>query len=285
MNSALITDPIPHTDLKLEVAYQGAVAPRFRDIPTMVPYFTWWFIESGPVVVEFESRRHDLLPGTMILFPVNHRRRHQFGAEARIVSIGFKAEWPGARPWLEFLSPLIGNAGVARRVRAGALAICKLLGATGKNSSIPLASRRHTATTWCKTHAATLLFLAEILDWAETHGACRTDPTSGDPRLDKILALLESSPVAGPLPYEQWQREAGCSRSQLDRLAARLLGTTLRAWRDRLLAGVIRRDLQTKGYSMKELAALYDFADAAHFSHWVRRHIGAAPSLLSHPTV
>ncbi len=285
MDSALSIDPLPLTELELYVAYQGAVAGEFRNMPTVVPHFTWWFIEKGPVTVEFQGKINELIPGSMIFFPVNFQRRHRFGEEARITSIGFKAAWSGARPWLEFPVPILDQGQAARRVHAKALAICKLLGATGKNSGLSLSSRRLTASDWCRVRAELLHFVAEISEWAETHGACRTEPTSGDARLDKILSLLEAAPMAGPLPYSMWQRAAGCSRSQLDRLATDLLGTTLRAWRDKLLVGAVRRDLQTAGYSMKELAAIYGFADAAHFSRWMRQHAGAAPSELTHPTV
>ena len=126
-------------------------------------------------------------------------------------------------------------------------------------------------------HGATELFVAEVLEWAEEAGIGAERAPSIDPRLGRVLADLEAGVRAGPLPFGRWRDQTGLGRVQLERIARRELGTSLRARRDERLLAAIRTSLARGGESLKETAARLGFFDSAHFTRWVRRHAGCPP--------
>jgi AraC-like DNA-binding protein len=126
-------------------------------------------------------------------------------------------------------------------------------------------------------HGSLELFVAGIWDWMNPKGDRSADVHSTDARLLRVLESLNSQLRGGPLPFETWKRETGLSRVQLERIAKKQLGVSLRAHRDERLLSEIRRSLASGRESLKETAARLGFFDAPHFNRWVRIHTGRSP--------
>lgn len=282
LNIDAVFEPLEHADIRLVFAYRGAVPESSHRFDLMVSFYTWWWVEHGPARIEIDHRWITLEPGAVVLFPAGGRKHHQLGPETRLLSAGFQACWPGGRPCLALGRPLVLPGSEAGELRRPALALCRLLDSDPAAIESPgFPPFEPDLARACRARAAFLEFVGTLFRWAQDRGVGLDRQTTGDARLDGILARLAASPRAGPLPYDAWEKTFGCSRSQLDRLAAARLGATLRSCRDRLLLDAIRRDLHAGDATLKEIAARYAFADPAHFSRWVRRQTGVPPGDLA----
>ncbi|MEV5576801.1 helix-turn-helix domain-containing protein [Spirillospora sp. NPDC052269] len=73
----------------------------------------------------------------------------------------------------------------------------------------------------------------------------------------------------------------GSSPKHLSRVFRRVTGRTITAYRNDLRVRAVLEDLaQGSGAQLAELAAEYGFADHAHLTRTIRRHLGEAPSTL-----
>jgi AraC-like DNA-binding protein len=157
------------------------------------------------------------------------------------------------------------------------MAVCRILDGEDQPGLVGVHERKLTARQWIAFQSGFNGFIGALLDELFANGAVVDGPETGEPRVDAILDDLRMQASAGPLPYAKWQRELGLSRSQLDRIAVRALGHTLRTQRDNLLLATAARRLADPAHSVKEVAASLGFVDSSHFCRWIRRASGQSP--------
>ncbi|MEV5570101.1 helix-turn-helix domain-containing protein [Spirillospora sp. NPDC052269] len=76
-------------------------------------------------------------------------------------------------------------------------------------------------------------------------------------------------------------RELHLHLDHLSRVFRRVTGRTITAYRNDLRVRAVLEDLaQGRGTPLAELAAEYGFADHAHLTRTIRRHLGDCPSSL-----
>lgn len=71
---------------------------------------------------------------------------------------------------------------------------------------------------------------------------------------------------------------AGCSTYHLSRVFRAVTGRTLTCYRNELRVRAVLTSLQEDRRPLRTLAAEYGFADQAHLTRVIRRHLGTAPS-------
>jgi AraC-like DNA-binding protein len=270
------TRPSALAELKIDpiVAYRGPAPEWARDLEVTNPFFSFWFIERGTVCVKWSGDREVVTEGQAILLPSGLRRHHRISKGTRMISISFRAGWVNGRELLRLVKPQISDGADARQLKKIALRV------TSAAAGYPplVGEGDFTPAQWLKLHGELEAFVAAILTWSSSRGGSVNLPQIGDARLDTILKDLAINLHAGALPFERWLGLTGLSRVQLDRLALRWLGASLRRRRDELLLDEVRRSLSRGRESLKELSARLGFFDAPHFTRWVKTHAGRNPS-------
>jgi AraC-like DNA-binding protein len=272
------TFPSALAELKIEpvIAYRGPAPEWAHDMEVTNPYFSFWFIEWGQACVEWPGGRETVTAGQAILLPSGLRRHHRISNGTRMISISFWARWVNGQALLRLVKPRISDGAEARQLKRIALRVT-----SAAEGHPPLVGEgEFTPAQWLKLHGELEVFVAAILTWASSRGGTVNPPPIGDARLDAILKDLATNLHAGALPFDRWTDLTGLSRVQLDRLALRWLGASLRRRRDELLLDEIRRSLSRGRESLKELSARLGFFDAPHFTRWVKARTGRNPSEL-----
>lgn len=262
-----------HLRLEPVIAYRGPVPDWAYDLQLANPYYTFWLVERGGVTVEWSAGRRVVPTGRAILIPPGLRRRHRFLPETRLVSISFRACWADGRVLVQLDGPVGAGPDTLRRMRPAALRVT----AATRQEAVLTRLGEFSPGEWLVFCAALQGFVAEVLAWVVPRKGRLSLLRTGDARLDRVLADLASGLSAGPLPMARWTDLSGLSRVQLDRLARRWLGESLRHRRDELLLGEIRVALARGRESLKELAARLGFVDASHFTRWVKTRTGRRP--------
>ena len=259
------------------IIYRGAVDPHTRKMVTQRPYLTWWRLLLGAVRVNFGDRDWRAEAGQWILSPAGPRREHDFTDDADILSISFDARWPGGLPLLRLPSPLLGVDGDCPELITQGETVCEIVESTRGEGRRSAQSLAYTLEDGLHLRAALDGFVRGIVGLALANGGSLAGTGGDDARLDQILESLQANLQAGPLPYRQWTRETGLSRTQVDRLALAHLHVSLRRHRDRLLLAEACRRLNSDVVPIKQIASELGFVDTAHFCRWLRTHTGHSP--------
>ncbi|MGX1101426.1 AraC family transcriptional regulator [Amorphus sp. MBR-141] len=112
--------------------------------------------------------------------------------------------------------------------------------------------------------------------WRELRGTSCELPASGDGRIRRALEVLElTSPDS--VDMDLLIRESRLSRSRFFELFRQTLGITPQVYRNALRTNAATAALAHRCTSLKELALDLGFADQAHFTRFLRGHLGITP--------
>ena len=272
-----------HIEISPFIAYRGQPADWARDCTGTLPVFTWWDICSGSARVTTARGTVTARAGEWILIPHGVQRHQLIEKGTQLTSLNFRALWPNGKPVIELLNPIIGPKGA--RLATLARSFCRIMERARGDRASSLMNREMSLSDWLRSRSILYSFTDELVQCALAKGGVLSGPSSGDSRLDIILSELRRDLRAGPLPYDGWRTRLGVGRSQIDRLTRQHLGRALKTMRDTFLEDEIRQQLSLGTLSAKELAAKYRFADASHFSRWVRRMTGFPPTALRQSAV
>lgn len=278
------TDRLPLSELtrlRVEpvIAYQARVPDWALDMEVRNPFFTWWLVEKGQVRLKWAGGDCEVNPGWAVLIPPGLLRHQSIEAGTRMVSVSFWAGWDDGRVLMAFDSPLLSGGKDIGPLPRKAKALCLMIAGFSR-AHVHLRDLQTDPETWLKIRAAADVFVSEIMASYRGKGVVFSLPDNGDRRLHRILTDLGENLRAGPLPYAKWRKQTGLSKVQLDRLAQRWIGNTLRHRRDDMLLQEIWRSLSNDPDSLKEISARLGFFDAAHFSRWVKRRTQKSPKAL-----
>ena len=95
-----------------------------------------------------------------------------------------------------------------------------------------------------------------------------------------LVARVAEAMLAGHLTtgIGELARLAGCSPHHLSRVFRKVTGRTLTSYRNELRVRAVLTGLQDGKGPLRSLAAEYGFADQAHLTRVVHRHLGIAPT-------
>lgn len=251
------------------IAYDGEVYDRGKNLTTTPAFYTFWWIRRGSVELSGRFGRLRVGPESGLFLSRGIERHQVFEEKTRLISLSFTINWSDGGQLLDAFPPVVYRSQKKHDLAGLGAAACRL----GPD-------RRRSVENWFNFQSAFHAFLSATLAWIRSQGFRVLPPGQVDMRLTKIVQEIRQTPSAGPLPYGQWEKSAGLSRSQLNRLARAQLGESLHAHRDRMLAESVHKHLLAGNASVKELAAFFGFVDSAHLCHWLRRRTGATPAEL-----
>ena len=270
-----ILPPATLSGIRIEpvIAYRGDVPFWARDMLLANPFYTFWFLDRGKGELKWQGKSKSLTTGAAVVIPPGLRRRHAFSGDARIVSVSFWAGWESGTLLYKLDAPCMLQKAPARSLRRKAVAVTSEsilpMGSDGGGGSMQ---------SWLRFHSALEIFVAELLEVLSAQKAgslCLPQP--GDVRLQAVITDLAGQARAGALPFSRWRAMTGLGPVQLNRLALRWLGKSLRKQRDEYLLDEIRRSIARGTESLKETAARLGFFDAPHFHRWVKAQTGMNP--------
>ncbi|MFI6940867.1 helix-turn-helix domain-containing protein [Streptomyces sp. NPDC050418] len=89
-------------------------------------------------------------------------------------------------------------------------------------------------------------------------------------------AALAAGPLTGSL--DELAARVGASPHHLSRVFRQVTGRTLTWYRNELRIRAVLEDMEQGRCGLRALSAAYDFADQAHLTRVMRRHVGETPS-------
>lgn len=256
--------------------YDGPVALQGRSGTVTAFDLTAWLIRAGRVTVRMGSHRWTARAGEW-LFPPPGERAQQFSANARLLSLRFRAKWPTG----EDLLPIDVGLRIAAKRRPELLAAAEPLARLVRD-------RFHEPETDLEQVPATLadyLRLQTLFSrWFEVvitvltaEGLKPARTGRIDPRLLAAVRQLDRQPLAKPIAETDLARSVGVSVSQLNRLFLRQFGVTSRGYFDNRRHRHAISELQDSTRVAKEIAGHLGFSSLPHFSAWFRRKQGISP--------
>ncbi len=256
--------------------YDGAVSPEGRKGLVRSDHLTAWLIRRGRVEVTARGRQFHATAGQW-LFPPPGERRQSFSADARILSVRFRARWPTGE---DFFQEGLPQALPARRhpeLLRTAAPLARFVrdhfpGATNNLMQQPatLAAHLHLQTIFARWFEAIVTTLIRAGLLPSRMGAM-------DPRLLTAVRALDGAPLIARMSESKLAAFASLSVSQLNRLFVRQFGVSSLGYFERRRFQHAIALLESSPRTVKEIAFELGFSSLPHFSAWFRRRQGMPP--------
>ena len=235
-----------------------------------------FFVEQGEGRLRADGKEFAVKRGEAF-FSAPGPRRHWFAPGTRLLSVGFRCQWPDGQPVfrtaLNFAakSPKLRKTTLElfRRVHRGRKVVTYRDAV--KPASHPLAS-------WSAREAAFQAWFAAWCDVLHDNGI-EAEPRLAKgrrSRVNQLVAWLDSLPLDQSTP--SLPPNFGLGPRRADQLLQQQLSTSLRGHWDRRRLDAACERLLMDHRTMKEIAFELGFRHASHFTAWFRRQVGVSPS-------
>lgn len=260
--------------------YDGVVPTAETWSKDIVVPASVFFVIAGHARVRAAGREINLPHGTALL-AAQGIRRQWFASGTRLLSVAYRATWPGGAP--------LFAAGLNRAVAASK--IRSLLNAT-RTLYQDQHGTKHTVShqeavglhpaeipRWCLREAA---YHAWFAAYTHTLAGLGIEPSvrrrTSDHRISEIIRRLDSWPMDKAMVVEELAVGLNIGGRRLEQLLATSLGTTPHSHLNQRRIEAARRSLTATITPLKQIAHELGFRHAPHFTKWFRRHVGIAPS-------
>ncbi|MFM2179128.1 MAG: hypothetical protein RL015_3226 [Verrucomicrobiota bacterium] len=240
----------------------------------------WFWVERGSARLLVDGTEILVKPGQSF-FSSPGTRCQWFASGTRLLSVGYRCQWPGGTPvFQEGLNCALG----ARR-SLPLLEKTRRLFITvhGRRKEMPyLKAITPQSRSWadcCRQEAAFRDWFAEYVLTLQKHGLHPQPPASfHDRRLDVLMQALQAWPLDQPLKLARLSAETDLGERRVHDLLKQHLGMTAQTWLDKRRLLVAREHLTSSNISLKEIAFQLGFRHPPHFTHWFKRHTHMTPT-------
>lgn len=254
--------------------YEGEVATPNRRMLSQRNQLSAWWIQAGSVTVK-RGRDTWIARAGEWIFCGPHPLHQDFSADARILSINFKLEWPSGDSLVDQI--LVVPAGEHPSLGKAARALLRVISRRFPRIGTALQPQPVELTEFFELQQ---LFAAWAQAYLKTLLAAGIVPArmSGlDPRVLDALRRLDRHDWRTPFREKQLADGTGISAGHLDRLFVQQLGLTPRAYLQKRRLESATATLADSTVSAKKIAYDLGFSSASHFTHWLRRATGKSP--------
>lgn len=254
--------------------YEGEVAAPNRIIFSQRNQLSAWWLQAGSVTVRRDGRTWVASPGEW-LFCGPHPMHQEFSADARILSINFKLEWPSGDSLVEQIVrvPARGHPALGRAARALQRFIARRFPRAGTD----LRPRPVELTDFFETQRLFSAWAQAYLKTMLAAGVVPARMAGLDPRVLEAVRRLDRHDWRSPFLEKDLARTAGLSAGHLDRLFVQQLGLTPRAYLQKRRLESALAALADATVPVKKIAYDLGFSSASHFTHWIRNTTGKSP--------
>lgn len=255
--------------------YRGPV-PQWEQWSAEIPVPAGvFFVERGEVRIRADGKE-TLVSRGQAFFSSPSLRRHWFAPNTRLLSVGFRSQWPDGtslfRNALNFAAETPALRKATQRLFARIHGSRKIV--TYRQA---ITTAAYSAVEWAAHEAA---FTAWFVAWMETLEELGVQPgpqaRAGSRRLDQLVAWLLALPLDQTSPSLPPDFPIGSRRAE--QLMQRQLGIGMRAFMEQRRLDVARERIVADQVTLKEIAFALGFRHASHFTAWFRRHTGASPT-------
>jgi AraC-like DNA-binding protein len=236
-----------------------------------------WYLRSGRLSFSTPRGVLHLRPGQWLMLPEGPAT-HVFSANARLLSIHYRCQWPSGENLLRSNGLVISGARHPRLEKQAARLerfVRRSFPGLPSYQAYPRQVSGYGG--FLRLQA---LFYAWLEDWMEivaAHGAGWTRLRPGDDRLLRAMRCLNEAPLSGGFPRQLLAKETGLSLVHLNRLWSLEFGSSLRrSWEKRLLQQA-KDALADPALPVKELAYRLGFGSDSLFVNWFRRLVRMSP--------
>lgn len=257
--------------------YHGQVTPETRHLSAEHSTGFWvWLLKQGQVVVKKPGHTWQAEAGQWLMMPSGHAVQ-KFSPDARILSVHFLCQWPTGENYYDSGMARVWDGAIYPALERSAL---KLHGLVARQFPHVRTDFSQQVTNY-ETFMLFQKYFSEWLShfsraWARLEGPL-TRSSQTDDRLLRALRVLNQTPLSDPFPEEAVLTQSSLGRSQLDRLALRDTGVTIREYWERLREQAARHSLRMGSMPVKEIAYQLGFKQQSHFTKWFSRRTGASP--------
>lgn len=234
-----------------------------------------FFVERGEVRIQADGKE-TLVPRGLAFFSSPRLRRHWFAENTRLLSVGFRSQWPdGAslfRDALNFTAEAPALRKATQELFASIHGAQKVV--TYRQA---IQAAKYSAREWAAREAAYATWFAV---WMETLQELGVQPElqvrARHRRVDQIVAWLQALPLDQTTPSLPPDFPIGSRRAE--QLMQQEFGIGLRTFMERRRLDVARERIVADQATLKEISFALGFRHASHFTAWFRRHTGVSPT-------
>lgn len=256
--------------------YDGPVDPEGRSGSVAAPHLTAWLLRAGSVELRVANRRFNVREGEWIFPPAGQVWR-SFSEDARILSVRFRASWPGGE---ELFSDGLGvrlAAAEYPELERAARPLAAFVRHEFPHPDTHLLNTLATLSTHLHLQALFARWLDVCVSVLTRAGLVPSRMGHIDSRVLRAAQLIERHNLVTPFLEGDLARQLGLSVSQLNRLFARQFGVSSRGYFERRRREYALAALQGSARSIKEVAFELGFSSLPHFSAWSKQRLGRSP--------
>jgi AraC-like DNA-binding protein len=256
--------------------YDGPVSFQGRSGKVSAFDLTAWLIRHGQVEVRLGEQTWRAGPHEW-LFPPPGERWQNFSADARILSVRFRAKWPTGE---DLLPANVGGKIPAARcpdLLRAAVPLARFVQRHFPRAETDLMQAPAALADYLRLQTLFSRWLETVITVLTEEGLIPAHMGKIDDRLLSAVRRLERQSLASPVNETTLARSVGLSVSQLNRLFLRQFGVSSRGYFDRRRHQHALTALGESTRGAKEIASNLGFSSLPHFSAWFRRKQGVSP--------
>lgn len=257
--------------------YEGPIAAgSTREVADHTVGYWVWQIRRGKVRLEMGGKSWEASAGQWIVSPQGAATQ-EFSADARILSVHFRCQWPTGENLFSGRDGEVWNAKQFPQLERSAMALSRLVRRHFPKVRLNLTEQEIDYPVFLRFEQRFHQWLIDFHQAMSTSGRALAHAGVGDDRILRAARFMHESPLGEPFPAEQLQRETGLGRAHLDRLYWKGFGVTTREYWERLRQDTATRSLESTSLSVKEIGYELGFKQASHFTKWFLHRIGKPP--------
>ena len=259
--------------------YNGVVAPDNRKVAADHRYGYWvWLIRAGHVEVKMDGKTSKASAGQWMVSPHGNTSQ-EFSADARILSVHFRCQWPTGENLFEGREALIFSAKDFPRLERRANSLQYVVRRHFPKVRIDFSTQSGGLPVFLKMQQLFLQWLVDFYNVMIQNGRFLHQAGNCDGRLLRAAQCLHQSRLDAPFPENLLKGATGLGRAHLDRLYWKEFGVTTRGYWERLREEAAISSLETSPLSIKEIGYCLGFKQASHFTKWFHQRLEISPSI------
>lgn len=258
--------------------YRGRLPPGVSGFMDQFLTMSAWLVLKGSAETTVAGQTKRAVKGEW-LFPKTAPRHQKFSAGTEILSIRFRLEWPNGDQLFDPSSGVVLKAAqypelekVARRVERSTHSVTQT-----HFRDASLADRKVNFLQHLQIEKTAILWCEAVYQAFVSAGIPPILQQAGDPRIQTVLEHLDAWPLHEPFKVAGLASQCGLSKSNLERITGKALGTSSKAYFDRRRIEHALQCLRTGGIPVKQIGIEVGFRHASSFCAWFQNRIGCYP--------
>lgn len=265
-----------HLKSEFDWVYEGVVPEPYRKSATHHPGQSALLILKGDLSIETEKGRIVARKNQWV-FPHQGSRLQEFSTDARVLSLHFSLNWPGAQPLFNWDIAQVIEGSEAPLLEKRARSLLRLVERAFPGAKNHLLYQHGDL----KTH---ILIQKNFASWISAYvgtlldsGVVPSRLGQADERVLQAVNLLDELPAEVEFDGAWLSHEVGLSPSQLDRLFIKQFDMTPRQYLEKRKLLHAFELMRSSALSIKQIAYEVGFHSLPYFSRWFRQKAGLSP--------